>query len=223
MPHRSGTCSLCGGTIPAGAAKCLFCGTLVDQAPESQAGGGTRGETTSGQRDTHGALLVGIPVVMSAFVFAMVMNTSPLRDPMLVLLVGSGCVFLVSALLVWAEARKIEPGGGNGWSPIAWSASVLLLWPIGYPLYLRARATALRRDLWRYGVAISIGFCLLCAVLAGGYAVRRSAARASAHRSIGTRPRGATGSESTSATATATSGSKSRVHFRNVVPTATTY
>jgi hypothetical protein len=178
-PERPSVCPLCGGTIPQGVKKCLFCATVV-----------TRTEVSAGDEggthiDVIGSALLVVPGMIVAFTLGYVIRLNALQNPVGKLLVGGFVAALASAVLVMLEARRAGDQRVGQFTPRQWFFLNLLAWPVGYPLYLRERASSGLKDLMIPGVVISVVFTLTFMFQAATFKTMAASARRDSRKASG--------------------------------------
>lgn len=176
QPSRAATtCPLCGGTVPPGAGKCLFCASVVVRT--SEAGGAAGGRSRS---DLLGGALLCLPAMIVVFTVSYVVRLSPLQSPVTKLLAGGFLAALVSAILAALEASRAPAGDSDVFTPRQWFLVTLFAWPVGYPLYLRERSRRGVTDLMIPGAVISVLFTLIFLSFAASTKIRAASAERAA-------------------------------------------
>jgi hypothetical protein len=161
-------CPLCEGTVPAGATKCLICGSIIEtpkgaRKPKAKASGPYRQESL-------GNALLAVAALGSVFLLGFVLRLSVLSGPMPWLLLTVAAVAVLSAAIAATEASKLKMGNPEGTVPGVWFALVLFAWPYGFPKYFAARAGAGLKD--RIRPAIALAALFTACVLFVGWSIR---------------------------------------------------
>jgi hypothetical protein len=127
---------MCAETILAAAIKCKHCGHALDDDAENRS-----------KSDTLGYLLALAPLASAALMYFWIGNMRLIQNPMSTLhgiLIGT---IIATVLLAVADSAVLKVKGGG--SVIA---TMLLMWVVGYPFYLGARARFGGRSLLVVGI-----------------------------------------------------------------------
>lgn len=154
-------CPLCDGTVYVTDAKCRYCGTLLLETESGQA------ETPEEAKasDRFGPGLLGVPVAGSVVLLGWVGRLNVLQNPIPPLVTIAVITVIVSAVIVGLEAAAIGTGrgkkdedGGLNLTPVQWILFTLLAWPVGFPLYCRARSRHGLKNLLEPGAILTVLF-----------------------------------------------------------------
>ena len=167
-------CPLCENEVPAGAAKCPVCGSIIEQPKGARKRAGAKSGPY--RQESLGNALLALAGLGSLFVVGFVWRLSALSGPMPWLLLAVAVVLVLSAALAAAEAGKLKMGSPEGNPPGVWFALVLLAWPFGFPKYFEARAHAGLKDRVRPAIALAVVFTVCVLFVAWSIRSRSSVA-----------------------------------------------
>ena len=153
--HRpTKSCPYCGEEILAVAKKCKHCQSDLTQSPSS---------TTAAKAPAadYGVLLLAIPVISILLMWFWVVNMNLLQNPLQVLSIIGLSTIVITALIAAMEAGQVGMVSNKKqgtYSPIAWFFIILLLWIIGYTVYLFKRRKYGLTNFLIIGLIIAITF-----------------------------------------------------------------
>ena len=143
------TCRSCGQYSPAGSKTCMHCGARMRGV------GAVEESTTASEPDgieakafgwSFDPVIAAICVVglVALYVLIFVLPTHPFYFPLQRLFYAYVGVSIATACLVYVDAKnldtKLEYEGLPEITPLHWFLLTLFMWPIGFPLYMLARA-----------------------------------------------------------------------------------
>ena len=173
-PAQSVPCPLCENDVPAGAAKCPVCGSIIERPKGAKKRPGAKSGPY--RQESLGNALLALAALGSMFVVGFVWRLSALSGPMPWLLLAVAVVVGLSAALAAAEAAKLKMGSPDGNPPGIWFALVLFVWPFGFPKYFQARAQAGLKDRIRPAIALAVVFAVCVLFVAWSIRSRSSVA-----------------------------------------------
>lgn len=166
-------CPLCGGTVPEGTRKCMFCGNIfmqvVEQAPVRE----KKNVSSSDKLMTSALAILAAGTIL---VWGIVARLTVLQSPISKLVILDIVAALAMAVLAFLEASRLEMGSEEKEpSPAVWFLLVLFFWPVAFPWLLKARIRRDREDWSKPGIALAAAF-FVSLVIVGGYKHHQGAA-----------------------------------------------
>lgn len=163
------SCPGCGEISPAGSVNCMHCGRSFKGDSEKSADGPPAGLASAfgwSFNPIHGVLAaVG---VIAVYVLLFVLFTHPLYLPMRRLIFACFSLSLSTASLIFVDAEnlgtKLDVEGLPEMTALHWFLLTLLLWPVGFGLYMLARAQFGEVRLSRLALASGAGLLGLMVV-----------------------------------------------------------
>lgn len=147
-------CPYCGEEILAVAKKCKHCQSDLTQPPGSVAAVKTPGAD-------YGIFLLAAPVVSTLLMWFWVGNMNLLQNPLQALSIIGLSTVVITALIAAMEAGQVGMVSNKKqgtYSPVAWFFIILLLWIIGYPVYLYKRRKYGLTNFLAIGLVIAVVF-----------------------------------------------------------------
>lgn len=166
MTEETKKCPFCGEEILAVAIKCKHCGSDLAEKPAAA--------PTIDSGENIGYILLLIPVIAILLMWLWVYNMTLFDNPGSKLnIIGIGTI-LITAVLAAYEANQLgfgkatEEDKKKESGPVVYFLVVLLLWIVGYPLYLYQRSKKGKKNFLVGGILIAI-------IFAGSYYMMASA------------------------------------------------
>lgn len=147
-------CSACGKSVSRRAPSCPGCGEPINESK------------TKRPQETLGIFILLLPLVAALLIWFWIGGMNLLQNP------GSTLAFLTigtviaSGILVGVEANQLGIGsdtdtdkkGRKKTGPIGWALFTMLLWIVGYPLYLWYRSRYGAKNMVIGGIAVAVVF-----------------------------------------------------------------
>ncbi len=151
MSEELKKCQFCGEEILEIAKKCKHCNSNLDETVVESEGKGD-----------YGLILLGIPIISTLLIIFWIGNMSLLDRPSNSLMLIGLATIIGTASIAGLEASKhkmSKESGGD--SPGSYFTIILLLWVVGYPMYLYKRSKyGLKNYVWA-GLLVGLIFVVL--------------------------------------------------------------
>ncbi len=177
MSEETKKCPMCGEEILAVAVKCKHCGSDLAEKPTA----GTAAPADA--NENIGYILLLLPIVATVLIWMWIGNMNMLQNPGSSLDIVFFGTIIITAILAAYEANQLgfgkEVGEGKKKenSPAVYFLVVLLLWIVGYPLYLYRRSKNGKKNFLLVGIIVAVILVLSYAMMAGAINERLSEIR----------------------------------------------